>query len=99
LPQVPPPQAPAEQLPPAEHALPEATQVGLPAAFWSQHPPLPQVFPSQQTWPGPPQAAHSLVSGSQASPAAVQKSPERPPPPGQHAWPRPPQSFAPAPSQ
>lgn len=67
------PHAPAMQ-PPFEHipwvpgqAEPLATQVML---LVSQQPPLAQLLPSQQGWPGPPQAAH--LPPLQVIPEAVQ---------------------------
>ena len=90
MPQVPPWQPLMLQVPwvPGQ-ALPEATQVRL---LLSQQPPLAQVLPSQQGWPGPPQVAH--FPPLQARPAAVQK---RAPVVAfwQQFWPDPPQLFPP----
>lgn len=68
---------------------------------WSQQPPSAQSDPSQQGWPGPPQAAHWPLL-LQARPEAVQKSAGRWllfARPLQQFWPAPPHTFAPPPAQ
>ncbi len=94
LPQAPPWQPPAEQVPWVPLQAPALATQRL--VLLSQQPPPLQTLPSQQTPPASPQGRQVLPS--QARPDEVQKSLARVRPvgsPGQQRWPLPPQGLPP----